>query len=479
MKKWYAILCASFLVPIFALFFVSLADTDAVRSDNENRMLAKMPSFDMGMLIRGELSEQFENYYSDTFPFREKLLGTSKLINGFYSISLGNLAAIIPVSTNNDWDNGESIVDKVVDSEFTTGIRTTTATQTTETSVTTENTTAETTEEATAPVTSWTPIEYPGGSQPPDSNSDVAVDSGSILIVGNSAMEHYYGVDSSLENYAAAISRVKELLPDVNVFAMFCPTSIEFNAPVKYQSGTRSQLRAMNVAYSAMKGVVPVNTWSELYAHRDEYLYFRTDHHWTQRGAYYGYVAFCNAAGLQYHALEEYETYEVPGFLGTLYYYTKNYPQSSVLKNNPDYVEVFRPITSSVMTIYRDATLTDGTIYPIILSKTTAESLGSSSKYLMFTGGDNPICRIASDTVKNGRVLIITKESYANALIPFLSDHFQDIYVIDPREFNGEGKPSLNLIDFARQVGASDVLCVNYAFSASSPFMSIFNKMLP
>ena len=57
----------------------------------------------------------------------------------------------------------------------------------------------------------------------------------------------------------------------------------------------------------------------------------------------------------------------------------------------------------------------------------------------------------------------MTKESYGNALVPFLTDHFEEIYVIDPRQFNTDGKPSLNLISFAKEHGATDILCVNAA----------------
>jgi hypothetical protein len=479
-KKWYIAICAAFLIPLYALFFISIVDTDATRSESENRMLAAMPDFSFDTLWNGKYSEGFENYFSDTFPFREKLLGASKLINSFYTISLGN-TAFIPVDKDNDWDNGQSIIDEIDDPWYTTSSETTTGTSSSETSEsTTQGTTAT---ETTPPVTSWVNYEHPGGTEPPNYSEvpidDVPLDYGSILIVGNAAMEHYYGVDSSLVYYANAVSRVKQLMPEVNVFAMFCPTSIEFNAPPKYLSGIRSQLRAMNTAYSALSGVVPVNVWAELYEHRNEYVYFRTDHHWTQRGAYYGYVAFCKAAGIKYHDLSEYQTYTVPGFLGSMYTFTKKYPQSSVLKNNPDDVEVFLPVSPSTMKIYRGITLSEVREYPLILSEASAQKLSASAKYMMFIGGDNPIAHIVNNSVKNGRVLIVTKESYGNALVPFLTDHFEEIYVIDPREFNGENEPKLNLVDFANEHGATDILCVNYAFSATPNFMKIFNQMLP
>ena len=89
------------------------------------------------------------------------------------------------------------------------------------------------------------------------------IDTGAVLVIGNSAMEHYYGVDSALESYAGTVSSIKQQLPDVNVYAMFCPSAVEFCAPAKYQAGTRSQQRAMNVIYNALQnGAVGVDTWA-------------------------------------------------------------------------------------------------------------------------------------------------------------------------------------------------------------------------
>ena len=162
-----------------------------------------------------------------------------------------------------------------------------------------------------------------------------------------------------------------------------------------------------------------------------------------------------------------------------MYSYTKKYPQSEKLLNNPDTVEYFMPLNPSVMTVYRDATLTNGSQRTVIADPAYMAKQKKSVKYMMFIWGDNPVSHIVSDTVRNGRVLIVTKESYANALVPFLTDHFEEIYVIDPREFNGTNKPSLNIVDFAKEHGATDFLCVNYAFSAQPSFMKIFNRMLP
>ena len=223
----------------------------------------------------------------------------------------------------------------------------------------------------------------------------------------------------------------------------------------------------MNFWYSQMaEGVNTVDTWTELNDHKNEYMYFRTDHHWTQRGAYYAYTAFAKAAGFVPHQISEYTQGKTNGFLGYLYTVTK----SSVLKNNPDYVEYFMPKNKSTMTVYKTPALINGVKYPVISSP--------KASYQMFLAGDQPLCHIVSDTVKNGKTLLVTKDSFGNALVPFLTDHFEQIYVIDQREFNTSEAPTLKIVDFAKKHGVTDILCQASAFNSVNG-NTIFKKLLP
>lgn len=486
MKKWYAVIIITFLLPIYALFFYSAFDVDATVSEDEHRMLATMPELSLQSALTGDFESQFETYYSDTFPFRENLLKASRVVNRLYAISFGDESSIL-IDRDDQWEGGNTLIDFSQTDQTTASSAVTTpppTTPTSEDSAPTDTTPTETTPTETTPpatmMTSWVEVTKPDTDDTSSDVTDTPSDVGAILMIGNAAMEHYYGVNDSLDYYANSINRLNAALPDVQVYAMFCPTSIEFNAPAKYSTGIRSQLRAMNYAYSKLDlGIVPVNTWSSLYAHQDEYLYFRTDHHWTQRGAYYGYRAFCEAAGLTPNELSDYETGFVDGFVGTMYSFTAKYAQSERLLNNPDSVEYFMPLHSATMTAYPDATMTGGVTRSVIASPSYVEKLHRSSKYMMFLWGDTPLVHIVSDTVKNGRVLVVIKESYGNALVPFLTDHFEEIYAIDPREFNGSGEPTLNIVDFANEHGVTDFLFVNYAFSAQPSFMKLFNQMLP
>ena len=93
--------------------------------------------------------------------------------------------------------------------------------------------------------------------------------------------------------------------------------------------------------------VVTVDAYSELRKHTDRYIFFRTDHHWTQLGAYYAYTAFCQSTGLEPVPIEDFETGSFEGFVGSMYTYTSKYPQSSILRDNPDTLYYYVPKTES------------------------------------------------------------------------------------------------------------------------------------
>ena len=169
--------------------------------------------------------------------------------------------------------------------------------------------------------------------------------------------------------------------------------------------------------------------------------------------------------GLEPFDLDEFESGEVTGdFLGSLYTYTSGYSQSSVLKNNPDKVSYWRPIRDFVSRIYQDQEMTESTSYAgyVISSK-----IQSSNKYLAFIGGDNPLMKISTD-VGNGKSIVVIKESYGNAFVPFLVNHYEEVYVIDPRRWNHGDLPDFDLVEFVEDNSIDDVLVIDYPLVVSN-----------
>ena len=98
--------------------------------------------------------------------------------------------------------------------------------------------------------------------------------------------------------------------------------------------GCSNQQDAINYIYSSLDSrIKTVNVFDTLKEHSDEYLYFRTDHHWTALGAYYTYCEYMNVKGDSPTLLSEYETLTFDNFLGT-YYSSSN--QNAALGANPD-----------------------------------------------------------------------------------------------------------------------------------------------
>ena len=86
---------------------------------------------------------------------------------------------------------------------------------------------------------------------------------------------------------------------------------------------------------------------------------------------------------------------------------------------------------------------------------------GAGQKYNCFIGGDNPYTEINNPSITDGSSCVIIKESYGNAFVPFLVDHYQTVYVIDYRYYQG------NLTQFTQEKGVDDLLFLNNADALS------------
>lgn len=288
---------------------------------------------------------------------------------------------------------------------------------------------------------------------------------GSIIIQGDRAMEIYGVAQNSLKSYSSVISEFAKRVPKANVYVLLAPTSIEFYGPESYRTGSHSQAKGIGIAYEALSGdnIKTVDALSEIAKYTNEYIYFRTDHHWTARGAYHAYTAFCKTAGLTPTKLEDHKSGRIDGFVGTMYSYTS----AQVLADNPDYVEYFYPLSEATGMIYTDASMANGRSMKII-----TENVSNRNKYLTFLEGDNPLEKITTSN-KNGKKVAVIKESYGNAFAPFLIDHYEEVYVIDPR------KVDMNLKSFVFDNGITDIVFINYPFVPSNPtYRTAFDKML-
>lgn len=450
------------LAILIGLGAISLLDQDPTISMLENRKLKTKPQFTWSALVSGTYVQDLEAYYADTFPFRETFLGLNRKLNHFYYYAGGD-SNYLAIDFNGGAEQGGEALHDVQDAVN----GSTESTSPTEGTTGTTDTTDQQSGNAAPEGTTEPAEEKPADPEIALPSENQATSIGTIIVVGDNAMDIPTASYKVIDDYAAAIGNLSKALGSgVRTFSLVTPNSGEFYSPESFHTGAHSQKDMIDACYEQMdKSILTVDAYSALREHADEYIYFRTDHHWTALGAYYAYTQFCKTAGFEPVPLEKFQTGTYENFLGSMYTYTEGYPQSDALKAHPDTLTYYLPTVETKAKYYSDSTLSDGVPISVVYTK-VAENV--SNKYLCFIGGDTPICVI--DTNVEGPVCMVLKESYGNAFVPFLTSHYSKIVVIDPRKFNQEGMPKLDLTAFAKAQGVNDLIVINYPFMINNSY---------
>ncbi len=378
---------------------------------------------------------------AEQFPNKEQLSALNTAMNGFYKFSAfapeEGIQLVIPVQ--NDAANGGATLPPT---ESSAPPETSEAEQ-----ASTEESTSEPTQETTEAL------------QEPDVET-----MGQMLLIGNRVVELPRTDYDVIHNYAQTVSRIAEALDGVQTYSILVPNSAEFYTPKAYHTGEYSQKDMIDYAYSVMSdAVIKVDAYGMLAEHTEEEIYFRTDHHWTQLGAYYAYTALCASLGYVKQPLHKFETGQYDTFLGSMYSFLAGYPQREILRQEPDVLTYYKPFREVKASYYDDANL----YYAGYTEAVLQLGSGTSNKYLCYLGGDHPVTILETD-VKDGGVCLLLKESYGNAFTPWLTSHYSKIICIDPREFNRNGKPSLDLAAFAERMEVDDCIILNYPMMLNS-----------
>lgn len=175
---------------------------------------------------------------------------------------------------------------------------------------------------------------------------------------------------------------------------------------------------------------VDTKLWETLPAHKDEAIFYRTDHHWTSLGAYYGYAALMETLGLGNETvpLSQYEKTTVStDFYGTVF------SSSGVRWVEPDEMDVYVPEDGIAVT-----SPTYGANWELVSEEARQlydESyLAKKDKYSMFLGGQQALGVVKTGNTDKPKLLLI-RDSYSDSLVPFLTPHFSEIHLIDLRYF--------------------------------------------
>lgn len=250
----------------------------------------------------------------------------------------------------------------------------------------------------------------------------------SIIIYNDRAIQLFGGGTKNLKKYNEFLAAIKEKFGKNNkVYLLPIPIGGDYYLPYAVNKGKLKERSNIEYIVENFTGIDKViNVYNSLKEHSGEYIYFNTDHHWTGLGAYYAYVEFCNNIGLNPMPITSLEKGQIHGFLGTLYAKTL----STKLKQNPDYVDYYKVSNALTMKTY------DSIGGKANAGKVYYESAKAGGSYGVFLGGDKPLVIIKSGL--NEKKILVIKDSYGNAFVPYLAAHYGEVHVVDYRYLNGD-----------------------------------------
>lgn len=222
---------------------------------------------------------------------------------------------------------------------------------------------------------------------------------------------------------------------------MLVPNSVKINEDkLPSFAPAYNQKKVIDYINSRVNNVIAIDALSSLKEHKDEYIYYKTDHHWTTKGAYYVYREFCIEKNIIPMEPDDFNIKTVSDdFYGTLY---SKFPLSFI---KPDFIEAYYPKKSPVYKVdYIDTKGMSTDIYE-------KKHLFKKDKYSFFIDGNHSLLSIKAGCGKGKRLLVI-KDSYAHCFVPFLTNHYGEVHMIDLRYFNS------SVDDYINEKGIDEVL---------------------
>lgn len=175
-----------------------------------------------------------------------------------------------------------------------------------------------------------------------------------------------------------------------------------------------------------------------------EYVYYRTDHHWTTKGAYMAYQGLMKKWGREQDVVSMSEDVEtVQDFYGT------TWSRAGFKFVAPDQIEIWHYEGENDYTVTNPQT---GESFEGFYNR---EYLAKKDKYSVFLDGTHPILTVTKNTTEQRKTLLVLKDSFFNSMVPFLAEHY-DLVVMDL----SQGLRGTSLCDLIEQYGCDGVLIV-------------------
>lgn len=397
-----AIFCGLLLVGGIA----SLAMKKQSVSVMENRKLAAFPNYSDSLFWSGKYFKQIDEYYADNFPLRDNWISFADKFKNSIGFTSSEIKLYDPTNSTEANEKTDTTKDKISDG----------------------------------------PLKDDGATGEVKKR---------VFVFKNRAFEMFGGGEAMGKSYADVINNYNKILsPDIQIYNLIIPVALEFEITEKYAKLQKPNRPAIENIYNTLDpNIKKVWAIDEIRKHRQEYIYFNTDHHWTSLGAYYAYKAFCETAGLTPVSLDTVAYKTKPSFLGSLYRLTKD----GGLQGNPDSVRYYL-FKDSVNFFVGSAKIGQWT-----KSKMYGEGASGPNSYSVFLQGDLPTVKMETQH-KNGRKIAIVKESYGNAFAPYLINNYEKVIVVDQRYYTGD------FIAMLKAEGINELLFINNIFAAHTPF---------
>lgn len=195
-----------------------------------------------------------------------------------------------------------------------------------------------------------------------------------------------------------------------------------------------------------------INVAEELLKNKDDYIYYKTDHHWTSYGAYLAYLTYMDYLGLEIVDINNLEKITINNFLGTYY------NRSKYFKADSDFITYYNILGLHIEIDGKEQ-----------LSLMDLDKFKGSDKYSAFLWGNNGLTKVINENIseeRKGSSILIFKDSYANSFIQFLSYNYEIIDIIDLRYF----KESIR--NFMKDKDYNEIL-IMYSFNNLSSDINI------
>jgi len=261
-----------------------------------------------------------------------------------------------------------------------------------------------------------------------------------VYICGDTLIERFDEVDEEqLMSNLKAVGRFMEKA-EIPTYLMLIPTAAEIWKDRLPAGAPGTDQAAVLEKISENTQADAVDVLAALNAHRDEEIFYRTDHHWTSLGACYGADALLKAMGREGISPGMWAAQTVSGaFYGTLW------SSSGARYISPDRIEIYVPGEGIELTSYEGGEWIGKPMYDL-------EKLQTKDQYSMFLGGNQPLAVIR--TGREGGKLLIIRDSYADCMVPFLTGAFSEIHLIDLRYYR------MGIADYVKENGIDEAAVV-------------------